>query len=105
MTEPVPTLVARVFSAAETTLQHKPGRMILIVRRPYAHIEAQLRSAFEGRHDIVILGDRRHRVRRMTAGAVRDERRRAERRLRKEEVLEVVIEGYRRDADLGTPGR
>mgnify|MGYP003575117377 FL=1 len=104
MTEPVPTLVARVFSATEG-LQHNPGRMILIVRRPYAHIEAHLRSAFEGRHDIVIIGDRRHRVRRMPAGAVRDERRRAERRLRKEEVLEVVIEGYRRGADLGAPGR
>ena len=104
MTEPVPTLVARVFSATEA-LQRNPGRMILIVRRPYAHIETHLRSAFDGRDDITIIGDRRHRVRRMTAGAVRDERRRAERRLRKEEVLEVVIEGYRRGADLGAPGR
>ena len=104
MTEPVPTLVARVFSATEA-LQHNPGRMILIVRRPYAHIEVHLRGAFEGRDDITIIGDRRHRVRRMIAGAVRDERRRAERRLRKEEVLEVVIEGYRRDPDLGAPGR
>ena len=104
MTEPVPTLVARVFSATEA-LQHNPGRMILIVHRPYAHIEAHLRSAFEGRDDITIIGDRRHRVRRMIAGGVRDERRRADRRVRKQEVLEVVIEGYRRDPDLGAPGR
>ena len=104
MTEPVPTLVARVFSATESS-QNNPGRMILIVRRPYAHIEAHLRTAFEGRDDITIIGDRRRRVRRTTAGAVRGERRRGERRLRKEEVLEVVIEGYRRDPDLGAPGR
>lgn len=98
MTEPVPTFVGRVFSATDA-LKHNPVRMLLIVRRPYAHIEDHLRSAFEGRDDIVILQDRRSRARRMTAGSYREERRRAERRSRKEDVLEVVIEGYRPDHD------
>ena len=98
MTEPVPTFVGRVVSATNAS-KRSAVRMLLIVRRPYAHIEDHLRRAFEGRDDIVIIQDRRRGVRRMTAGPYREERRRAERRSRKEDVLEVVIEGYRPDHD------
>jgi hypothetical protein len=98
VTEPVPTFIGRVFSAAEA-LKHNPVRLLVIVCRPYAHIEDDLRSAFEGRDDVVIIQDRRRRVRRMSAGSFREERRRAERRSRKEDILEVVIEGYRPDHD------
>ena len=98
MREPAPTFVGRVFSATEP-LKHSRVRLLVIVRRPYAHIEDQLRSAFEGRDDVVIMRDRRRHVRRMTAGSYREERRRAERRSRKDDVLEVVIEGYRLDPD------
>jgi hypothetical protein len=98
VTEPEPTFVGRVFSATGA-LPHHPAHLLVIVRRPYAHIEDHLRSAFEGRDDVVIIQDRRRRVRRMSAGSYREERRRAERRSRKEDVLEVVIEGYRPDHD------
>jgi hypothetical protein len=98
VTENVPTFVGRVFSATEA-LKDNPGRLLVIVSRPYAHIEDHLRSAFEGRDDVVVIQDRRRRVRRTTAGSYREERRRAERRSRKEDVLEVVIEGYRPDHD------
>jgi hypothetical protein len=98
MTELLPTFVARVVSATEG-LKHKPIRLLLILRRPFAHIEDQLRGAFEGRDDVVIIRDRRRGTRRRIAGSVRDERRHTERRSRMEDVLDVVIEGYRHDAD------
>jgi hypothetical protein len=100
----VPTFVGRVFSATELS-PHKLGRMILVVHRAYAHIESHLRRAFEGRDDIVIIRDRRLRVRRMSTAPMPDERRRADRRSRKEDVLEVVIEGYHHDPDAPSPGR
>ncbi len=92
MTESTPAFVLRMLSVTEG-LRHNPGRMLLIVRQPYAHLEDRLRRAFEGRDDIVVIRDRRRRDRRTSAGPVQDERRRAERRSRKEEMLEVVIEG------------
>ena len=92
MTESTPVFVLRILSVTEG-LRHNPGRMLLIVRQPYVHLEDRLRRAFEGRDDIVVIRDRRRRDRRTSAGPVQDERRRAERRSRKEEMLEVVIEG------------
>jgi len=67
--------------------------MLLIVRRPYAHLEGQLRRAFEERADVEVIPDRRRSERRMSDRGVSAERRRAERRTSKEEILEVVIKG------------
>ena len=92
MTESIPAFVIRMLSVTEG-LRHNPGRMLLIVRRPYGHLEERLRRVFEGRDDIVVIPDRRSRDRRASARPVQDERRRAERRSRKEEMLEVVFEG------------
>ena len=92
MTESIPAFVVRMLSVTEG-LRHNPGRMLLIVRRPYGHLEERLRKAFEGRADIVVIPDRRRSDRRASARPVQDERRRAERRSRKEEMLEVVFEG------------
>ena len=92
MTEFIPAFVLRMLSVTEG-LRHNPGRLLLIVRRPYAQLEDRLRRAFEGRDDIVVIADRRRGERRASARPVQDERRRAERRSRKEEILEVVIEG------------
>jgi len=92
MTESTPVFVLRILSVTEG-LRHNPGRMLLIVRRPYGHLEERLRRVFEGRDDIVVIPDRRRSDRRASARPVQDERRRAERRSRKEEMLEVVIEG------------
>ena len=92
MTEAVPAFVLRILGVT-TGLRHNPGRMFLIVRRPYAHLEDRLRKAFEGRDDVVVIPDRRHRDRRTSARSVPEERRRADRRSRAEEILEIVIEG------------
>ena len=95
MTESIPAFVIRMLSVTEG-LRHNPGRMLLIVRRPYGHLEERLRRVFEGRDDIVIIPDRRSSNRRASARPVQDERRRADRRSRKEEMLEVVFEGVDR---------
>ena len=92
MTESIPAFVVRMLSVTEG-LRHNPGRMLLIVRRPYGHLEERLRRVFEGRDDIVVIPDRRSSNRRASARPVQDERRRADRRSRKEEMLEVVFEG------------
>ena len=98
MTELSPTFSARVVSATEG-FKHNPGRMLLILRRPFAHIEDQLRRAFEGRDDVVIIRDRRRGARRRITGPFPGERRHTERRSRTEDVLEIMIEAYRHDAD------
>jgi len=95
MTESIPAFVIRMLSVTEG-LRHNPGRMLLIVRRPYGHLEERLRRVFEGRDDIVVIPDRRSSNRRASARPVQDERRRADRRSRKEEMLEVVFEGVDR---------
>jgi hypothetical protein len=87
-----PAFVVSVFAVRGGSTQN-PGRMLLIVRRPYAHLEDRLRRAFEGREDVEIIADRRRGERRVSDRPVPVDRRRGERRTRKEEILEVVIEG------------
>ncbi len=49
--------------------------------------------AEELHHDVEVIADRRWRERRVAARPVEGERRRTDRRGRKEEILEIVIEG------------
>ena len=72
---------------------HTPARMLLIVRRPYAHLEDRLRRAFEGRDDAEIIADRRRGERRVTPRRIPVEQRRTERRIPKEQIMDVVIQG------------
>jgi len=88
----IPTFVLSILRMTEGEWPN-PARMLLIVRRPYAHLEGQLRRAFEGRADIEVVPDRRRGERRMIDRGAPAERRRAGRRTSKEEILEVVIKG------------
>jgi|SRR5438128_12582902 len=74
-------------------IPHTPARMLLIVRRPYAHLEDRLRRAFEGRDDVEIIADRRRGERRVSARQIPVEQRRTERRTAKEQIMDVVIQG------------
>ncbi|MBI4011604.1 MAG: hypothetical protein HY359_04790 [Candidatus Rokubacteria bacterium] len=65
--------------------------MYVVIRRPYAYLERELRRTFEGQEDVRVLVDRRSGERRTSPQPVALERRRAERRRSKAEVLEVVI--------------
>ena len=67
------------------------GKMVIIIRQPYAHLEAELRAVFEGQEDVQVIVDRRTRDRRTMQQPVEQERRRAKVRRPKEGILEVVI--------------
>ena len=88
----VPAFVVKILAVAGGTGAN-PGKMLLVVRRPYAHLEDRLRRAFGGRDDVEVIADRRHGERRMSDRRVSAERRRAERRTRKDEIVEVIIQG------------
>jgi hypothetical protein len=68
-----------------------PAKVYIVVPRHRAYVADLLRKAFEGREDVEILVDRRQGERRMRHRPVALERRRADRRRPKEEVIEVVI--------------
>jgi hypothetical protein len=55
------------------------GNMSIIIRRPYAYLEGELREAFESQTDVTVVVDRRHGERRTRQESVSDERRRFDR--------------------------
>ena len=71
--------------------EERSGIMTIVVMRPYAHLEKELRSAFKGEENVKVVLDRRLEERRKRPQAVAEERRRADRRRPKEELVEVVI--------------
>src|SRR5260370_37195889 len=88
----IPQFVLSILGVTEGQ-GHRPARMRMIVRRPYAYLESRLRRAFEGRDDVDIISDRRRGERRAGARPVQKERRQGERRMTKGQMLEVVREG------------
>lgn len=71
--------------------EESAGIMTIVVQRPYAHLEKELRSAFKGQKEVNVILDRRYEERRKRPQAVEIERRQAEQRRQKEELVEVVI--------------
>ncbi len=67
------------------------GMMSIIIRRPYAYLDKELYSTFEGQEDVKVLVDRRHGERRTRTQPVELERRRTDRRGPKEELVEVLL--------------
>ena len=68
-----------------------PGMMSIIIRRPYVHLEKELHSTFEGREDVKVIVDRRYGERRTRTQPVELERRGADQRRPKEELVEVLL--------------
>lgn len=71
--------------------EHSAGAMTIIVERPYAHLEKELRSTFAGREGVKVIVDRRYGERRGTEQPVAVERRRADRRTPKQELIRVLL--------------
>lgn len=73
----------------------RPGqghrRVYIIVRQPYAYLADLLQRAFEGQTEVEIIVDRRRGERRTTQQPVAVERRGADRRRRRVELLQVCI--------------
>ncbi len=67
------------------------GTMCIIIRRPYAHLGEEIRRTFKGQKDVRVVVDRRYGERRLGQQPVVVERRRADRRKSKEQLVEVVI--------------
>jgi len=59
--------------------------------RPYAHLERELRNTFKEEDDVKVILDKRYEERRTSQQAVEVERRHADQRQPKEELVEVVI--------------
>jgi hypothetical protein len=72
-------------------LEEGAGIMTIVVQRPYAHLERELRNAFKGQEDVKVILDRRCGERRKRPKAVAVDRRKSDRRSPKKDMVEVVI--------------
>ena len=66
-------------------------QMCIIIRRPYAYLEAELKKTFKGQADVTVKVDRRYNERRTKKETYQSERRRTDQRKSKQELVEVVI--------------
>jgi len=85
-----PEFVLKIAKATSPPEQG-PGMMSIIIRRPYAYLEKELHSTFEGQEDVKVSVDRRYGERRTRTQPVELECRRANRRRPKEELVEVLL--------------
>jgi len=86
----LPKFLFKIVKAVPTS-EEKAGIMSIIIQRPYSHLEKELRSVFKGEKDVKIIVDRRFDQRRTSQQAVEVERRHADQRQPKEELVEVII--------------
>jgi len=88
--EPLPAFLLKIATANPWPGERR-GMTYIVVRRPYGHLEDEIRRVFAGREDVKVVVDRRSGERRATQQQVTVERRRADRRRAKEELVEVLI--------------
>jgi len=67
------------------------GIMTIVVMRPYARLEKELRNAFKGQEGVKVFLDKRYGERRKRLQDIAVERRKDDRRRPKEELVEVAI--------------
>ena len=75
----------------ESLSEQIAGAMIIVIQKPYARLEKELRNTFKGDDDVKVIVDRRAEERRKGTKEVAADRRMAERRQPKEELVEVAI--------------
>ena len=85
-----PEFLMKITKATDSP-EEGPGMMSIIVQRPYAYLEKELCGTFEGQEDVKVLVDRRRSERRTRTQTVELERRHADRRRPKEELVEVSL--------------
>lgn len=66
-------------------------KSIVVIQQPFAHLEKELRTAFKGQEDVKVILDRRYGERRKRPKAITVDRRKADRRYPKEQLVELVI--------------
>jgi hypothetical protein len=83
--------LAMTFSRAAAPREGDAGEMVIIIQRPYAHLEKELLRTFGNGNKTRVVIDRRMGERRGRAEAVAEDRRWKDRRAQKEQLLELVI--------------
>jgi len=86
----LPQFLLRIFKAVPPS-EAGAGIMSIIIRQPYAQLEEELTQTFKGQKDVQVIVDRRHAEQRTKQQHVDAERRQADRRRTKEEVVSVVL--------------
>jgi len=67
------------------------GKTLIIIQRPYAHLEKELRRTFGNGNNTRVIIDRRMGERRGRMESLSDDRRQGDRRAESELLLELVI--------------
>ena len=80
----------KIFSPA-SKIEQSSCAMSIIIRQPYTHLLKEMSRTFGGNEDVMVIVDRRYGQRRMERQAVKLERRRIDRRMPKEELVEVTL--------------
>jgi len=88
--EPLPGILVSILRANPGP-GHGLGTMYVIIAQTHAYLEGTIRTAFEGQENVRIMVDRRHGERRATSESVPFERRQADRRRSRENLVEVVV--------------
>ena len=86
----LPDFLLSIAKASVPPEKH-PGSMCIIIKRSYSHLENELQKTFEGQEDVKIIVDRRYGERRVSVHPVSEDRRRADRRKKKEPLVEAVV--------------
>src|SRR3989454_9489682 len=88
--EPLPAFLLKI-ATANPWPGERGGMPYIVIRRPYAHLEAEVRRVFAGREGARVIVDGRSGERRETQQPVKVDQRRADRRRAREELVEVLI--------------
>jgi len=89
--DPTPSFVLSIARPAAQVEQEETEKMLIIVRRRHDHLLKDLSEAFSGQEGVRIFVDRRQGQRRKVEHPVSLERRKADRRKHKEELLKVIL--------------
>jgi len=87
----LPEFTMRIAKKANLSEELSGINSIIVIRRPYAHLEKELHTAFKGQKDVKVILDKRHGERWRRRQAVAIECRKADRRRPKEELIEVIF--------------
>jgi len=90
MTSSLPGLLLRILRVNPGLGEHREMTYI-VIRSPYAYLEEELRRPFEDQSGVAIMVDKRHGERRLGQQPPVADRRHADRRRLKDELLEIVI--------------
>ena len=88
----LPSFLVRILKAA-THPEEGREKMCIVVHRPYAYLQDELRQGFKGQGDVDVIVDKRSGERRAERKSMTVERRQANRRRTQREIVEVVISG------------